>query len=1258
MLTRDNIRRLTTENVYRRGVQIFYSKNQVRDFRVEKSHYEPEKVRARVRGNNRDFYEVMLLYDRRRDRLVEYSCECPAFANHVGICKHIVAVLLCYEDYQVQEQLHRLNAEETEAETAKEDGVKAAASAPAAKVGAARSAGRSDAKGAGSAPNSGAGGDAKPGRDAAEPAESAETKPVVRYSLLGAGEDDAEETYAPADLTDSPARHSLFDYVDLNALAGGTSGQRIGDMPAYTTELIQDLMGRQLRSRTATLTQASVYGQVRLEAKVHLEDMAEDVVEFSVGSHRMYIVKDIVEFGQLMHTHEKKRYGKELEITHTLEAFEPASRPLAAFLEGVTPPPPVFRYGNAARLYRDNFSFYHTPARYLSLPPTVFDALFRALGEEVTLIKGKETRTLRYSETLPPMTLHLEGTPLGLEVRVEVDPIEGLPIFRKGEEWFYFFGRTTYARRPRQDLEAVEDWLMLFSHGHVDRSVTEFIVSEEDVPMFCQGLLPQLETIFRVETVNFTPTSYAPERAELRFYLDAPDRHTVVCQAQAAYGEDAVYALAVDPAYVPAHFHVGTRNMMQELEGVQCLSDFFPEKEEETGTWRLTDDDGLYRLLTEGIDALQKLGTIYVSERMKRLNVRRTPHPVAGVSLSGDLLHLQVSSEDMSPEELAEVLTRYDRRQRYFRLRNGEFVSMEDGTLDQLFNLQDAMKLTEKQWASETISLPRYRALMLENMLGDVSAEETRGEAAADGAAARDEAGAQETGPIPFRESRDFRALISTMRDLGEDTYRLPPSLEPILRPYQKDGFRWLKSLKRCGFGGILADDMGLGKTLQVIALLLSEQEERPADMPPRQHLIVCPASLVYNWEAECKRFAPALDVRLIVGTAGARREKIETLRTTQLTSCFDDAIEPDVVCITSYELLRRDLPLYKDVRFDAQVIDEAQYIKNQKTKVAHTVKSIEADFRLALTGTPIENRLSELWSIFDFLMPGFLYNYETFLRVFERPIVLEGDKAAMARLQQMIRPFVLRRLKKDVLRDLPEKIEENVRCQMQGEQRELYRAMAQSIRMRLEQESDESFSSSKIEVLSLLTRLRQLCCDPSLIYTNYRGGSAKVDMALQLIESAVEGGHKVLLFSQFTTMLDILIKHLEEAGIRYHLLTGSTPKETRMRQVNDFATDNVPLFLISLKAGGTGLNLTAADVVIHFDPWWNLAVQNQATDRTHRIGQKHVVNVYQLIAKDSIEEKIVDLQERKSRLADDVLAADGFAGPELTREALLALLT
>lgn len=627
------------------------------------------------------------------------------------------------------------------------------------------------------------------------------------------------------------------------------------------------------------------------------------------------------------------------------------------------------------------------------------------------------------------------------------------------------------------------------------------------------------------------------------------------------------------------------------------------------------DENKLYDFITEGIYELHSLGEVYVSDSIKAIKVKSSPKISAGVSLEGNLLNFTMSSDDFTGAQLAEILSKYDRRKKFFRLTDGTFINVNAESFESIVNISKVLHLTQEQLASGKSVVPKFRALFLDGELMD-------------------------SVDVTASRSKEFRALIRNMKTVEDNDFEVPQSLKGTLRHYQKYGFRWLKTLHNNGFGGILADEMGLGKTLQVIAFLLSEAEEGRTE----RTIIVCPASLVFNWKNEFERFAPQLNTVVVAGSLAERFAILENTK-------------PGDILITSYDLLKRDIDRYENIDFGCQIIDEAQYIKNTATQSSRSVKLIKAGFKVALTGTPVENRLSELWSIFDYLMPGFLHSYTQFRDEFELPIVQFKSKEDMSRLQKMIRPFILRRLKSEVLKDLPDKIEEPLTTRLEGEQLSLYMANVAKLRDSIKSKSAAEIKSGKIQILAEIMRLRQLCCDPALLYDGYSAGSAKVEMCIDLIRRATDGGHKILLFSQFTGMLDILQKRLDEENIRYFSLVGSTPKERRIRMTEEFNSGDVPVFCISLKAGGTGLNLTAADIVIHFDPWWNVAVQNQATDRAHRIGQKHVVTVYKLIAKGTIEENIMKLQEKKRLLAEQLLNGDEFSVSSFTKEELLSIL-
>ena len=595
---------------------------------------------------------------------------------------------------------------------------------------------------------------------------------------------------------------------------------------------------------------------------------------------------------------------------------------------------------------------------------------------------------------------------------------------------------------------------------------------------------------------------------------------------------------------------------------------------------------------------------------MKRLNIRQTKGISLGVSTGVDLLQLQLFSTDLSNDEIIEILNKYTPKKKFYRLRNGTIIQTDD-SFEDLYEMAENMNISAKDLVDGKAELPFYRAMYLNQLCEKVS--------------------------MDMAKDNSFEALINKINSISEKEYELPEGLTVKLRPYQEDGFRWLSALKDNGFGGLLADEMGLGKTLQVISLMGSSLRDGRC-------LVVCPASLVYNWDSEIHKFMPNLKTRIISGTAKER----EILITES---------HKDEILITSYDMLKRDIQHYENLRFDIEIIDEAQYIKNAGTSASRSVKSIQASFRIALTGTPIENRLSELWSIFDYILPGFFSSYNHFRKMYETPITRDQDDLVQRDLTSMISPFVLRRLKKDVLKDLPDKLEQVYYAKLEGEQKKLYDSRVAALKNSLSKQTDEQFRENKMVVLAELTKLRQLCCEPSLLYDSYKGNSNKKDMCLDMIQEAVDAGHKILLFSQFTTMLDELTTLMEERGIRYHLLTGSTPQKSRAQMVSSFQDDDVPVFCISLKAGGTGLNLTAADVVIHYDPWWNTAVENQATDRAHRIGQTNVVSVYRLIMKETIEERILEMQNQKKDLAEGILSGDGISSSSLTRDDLLAIL-
>ena len=920
-------------------------------------------------------------------------------------------------------------------------------------------------------------------------------------------------------------------------------------------------------------------------------------VEFKIGGKRKYVLKNIMTFANAMRRGDLVSYGKALEFYHIPEVFTKRGRTLAEFL--------VMTAADRNR-NRHAINYYGHENRYVQIHSGNMDEFFQAMGTEEFQVETNYSswQSYRVSDEWYQPVLTVRGQEDGAVLEQE----EMFCTF--GNQYGYLWKESVIYRMSMEQVREIRPFWEYMS----EYKCRECFVAQGELPGFCRDLLPVLERHYRIRRYEFQEKKYLPPEPEYEFYLDAPDKQTVTCEIYVRY-EEQKYNIFDKPRIIE------NRDELAELKQRERVRIWFQNMDfQRKQMVLLGDDEKLYALLTEGMEELARIGTVFVSDALKSIHVNPSPSVSVGVSLKGELLELTLESEDMPLSELIEILSSYQRKRKFFRLKSGDFLSMEEDGLAVLSRIQEGIMVPASQWSQGSITLPKYRALYLDGELKD----QNRFHAAKD---------------------RTFRALVRNMKTVEDNDFEVPKSLEKVLREYQKQGFLWLKTLHVNGFGGILADDMGLGKTLQVIAFLLSEQECRKNSQESEKFaLIVCPASLVYNWKSEIGKFAPGMHAVTVTGTAPERKEII------------DSAGKLDIL-ITSYDLLRRDEEFYEEYSFAHEIIDEAQYIKNHNPRAAKAVKNIRAGFKAALTGTPIENRLSELWSIFDYLMPGFLYTYSRFRDEIEIPAVTEQDDEKRGHLRKMIRPFVLRRLKKDVLKDLPAKLEEAVFARMEEEQEKLYTAHVQRIKLMLDGQTEEEFASGKIQMLAELTRLRQLCCDPSMVYQNYQGESAKLLMCMDLIKNAIDGGHRILLFSQFTSMLAILQERMQKEGIPFLTLTGATPKERRAELVDSFQRGEASVFCISLKAGGTGLNLTAADIVIHYDPWWNVAVQNQATDRAHRIGQKNPVTVYKLIAKSTIEEKILRLQEKKSELAEQLLGHEGFEGVKFTKEEMLKLL-
>lgn len=614
--------------------------------------------------------------------------------------------------------------------------------------------------------------------------------------------------------------------------------------------------------------------------------------------------------------------------------------------------------------------------------------------------------------------------------------------------------------------------------------------------------------------------------------------------------------------------------------------------------------------LTERLPQLSSYCDIYISERLKHLGTEQPYHIQIGVHYQGNLLELDISSEEIPQIEWSALLQAYRQKKKFYRLQTGQFLSLISPQLKELDTLLYEVHAPLHELDSGRLRLSMDRMFSL----------------------------TQCAKQLTYIEVRTDEKVDEYVNDYVQSTkLTLPAHYETILRDYQKEGIAWLCTLRRYGFHGLLADDMGLGKTVQIIAYLESVERSAPS-------LVICPASLVYNWEEEVHKFAPQLRVCCICGDRAQRAFYLKQYQ------------EYDLL-VTSYDYMRRDKTLYAPLLFDTLVLDEAQYIKNQRTHNAISVKQITALHRLALSGTPIENSLAELWSIFDFLMPDYLYPYPEFQRQFELDIVKNGNEVKMQELKRLLAPFILRRHKQAVLQELPQKIETVRLIPFHPHEAKLYHNHLALVHHQLQTLSGD-WETQRPQILAWFTRLRQICQDVRLLQASNDEVSSKFAVCLELIEQLRANGQKVLVFSSFVRALALLEKELIQRQISYEKLIGRSSKEERKIAMDRFQRKTVDVFLISLKAGGIGVNLTAAEAVIHLDPWWNISLQNQATDRAYRIGQEKNVQVYQLIMKDSIEERILTLQQRKQTLANDIMEYDSHGIVQFSREELLELVS
>ncbi|MCX0389635.1 DEAD/DEAH box helicase [Clostridium perfringens] len=626
-------------------------------------------------------------------------------------------------------------------------------------------------------------------------------------------------------------------------------------------------------------------------------------------------------------------------------------------------------------------------------------------------------------------------------------------------------------------------------------------------------------------------------------------------------------------------------------------------------------EEEMYELLSKGIKRLREFGEVLLSEELNEFKVLDSSLISSELIELSNFYKLKFDFGDFELRELRESIEAMKRGDRFYRTKK-VYLDLEDPGIVNFLNLLEDLGLENIK--DNEVYIDKSKFLYIQEKLKDRNLSFIKG-------------------------GNVLQEIVGKLLNKEFKRKLVPRALNAELRPYQKEGFKWINEITDLGFGGVLADDMGLGKTLQIIAFLLSQKKSKS--------IVVVPTSVIYNWMDEFEKFAPSIKIGLVHGSKSKRDKVLRDFKRglgikVEEGNLKEKSYEKYDVLLTTYGTLKNDEKAYENLSFDYCIIDEAQNIKNPAAQATLSVKNIKSRCNIALTGTPIENNLMELWSIFDFVMPGYLFTKERFR---ERFIL---DESNLSELKSLITPFILRRLKEDVLSELPEKLEKKYLVEMKGKQKQLYSFYVKAIKNQLnENKSSEKSGRDKINLFAYLTKLREICLDPSLVVPDYTGGSSKLTVVKEIVKDASESGKKILLFSQFTSVLQKIEEDFKKEDISYLYLDGGTSAKDRVERVKKFNEDsNIKVFLISLKAGGVGLNLTSASMVIHFDPWWNPAVEDQATDRAHRFGQENKVEVIKLVAKDTIEEKIVLMQEDKRELIQSLMDGKTMDGKGLKR--------
>lgn len=780
------------------------------------------------------------------------------------------------------------------------------------------------------------------------------------------------------------------------------------------------------------------------------------------------------------------------------------------------------------------------------------------------------------------------------ELDFDLENIENL--IEKDYEYIFYKGKLYHLNAKEQEL--IED----LKQNELDK----LIISKDKLDLFNKGLLKVVRKKLKID--SSVVDIVLPSIIKAKLYFDIRNEY-IISNIVFNYDDKEIdYFNKSNEILRDINFETSVLNDVGKYG-------FILEKDKLV----LRDIEQEVEFLEIGLEQLATKYEIFTTEKFKNIKIKKKTSVSSMFGIGQDnILSYNFNLGDINSSELVSIFDSMKSKKKYYRLKNGDIINLEDESLQELNNLTEELELTDEEIINGKGSILKYRAIYLDSL--------------------------KKTKYSIISTDNLFDNFIKNFYEYKDSNLSLEDT--SILRDYQLTGVKWLYNLDKTGFGGILADEMGLGKTIQVIYYI----KQMLKDNPTSKFLIVVPTSLAYNWEHEFDSFASQIKKAICIGSKEKRKHILKDLNKIN-------------VIITTYGLLREDEEIYENLNFNTMIIDEAQNIKNNHAGITKVVKSIKAETKFALTGTPLENSILELWSIFDFIMPGYLANLTKFQSKYKIKDFDEDSEILIKGLSKQINPFILRRKKSDVVKELPEKLINDIYIDLKDEQKKLYVAELNRVKEEMDKIiKEEGMNKARFLILQLLTKLRQICIDPSIVYDNYSDGSNKIEQLENIVSEYTKNNHKVLIFSSFKTALNIVKEKLNNAKIKTYMIDGSVPAKTRIEMVDNFnENDDIKVFLIMLKSGGTGLNLASADVVIHLDLWWNPQAENQATDRAHRIGQTNTVEVIHLITKGTIEEKILELQNKKRILSDKLIDGeirDKNIISELTREDIEKLLS